>query len=845
MKVEDDLSKFLELYRRLGLNVIPLKPRSKEPLIQWGELQQRKATDDELKRWFSRGDVNVGIVCGSVSGNLAVLDFESLESFERFFGRKPEDLAGETIVVRTSRGYHAYFRSGKPIESFKVRELQLDVKGEGSYVAAPPSIHPSGSRYEFIGDPWSLDDVSSIDDLDLWILRRAGELGVFRYGSEDDPPCIRLLLNGVSEGMRNESAVRLASYWLHFRKLKQSEVWGRLSEWNTRNKPPLDDRELRSCLESVAKHGYEYGCTSMAELGLCSDDLKHLCNLKESFKVTRKRVKYAASVVLPDGRLAEEAYRNGRVFFIIYNPQDESIVEADEVEDEDTVYKPIMNRDVETGQVLLPSTVEEYGDEKTLFKEVIDFLDYWHEQPDRFERILDTLYVFMTWVYDALPKLPYRRALGRWGSGKSAWLETVGSICYRPISLAGCDSEASLRRTFDLWRGTALIDEADFNNSSLYASIVKILNIGFSRNTGWFRCCNDENPEIVDSFYIYGPKLLATREGFKDVALESRCLTFTASKGSGEAPLFRGERFKAEALKLRNKLLLWRFRNLGRIMKAMDMLESKGLFKNVFSSKVELRIAQIILPLYLLFEDEEIQGSIRKLIEKKSEEVKALDPDSWLEEEVPRIIEGLVTELQKLHLLQKGSGFVKLKLKDIVNRLVAGGDSDQESVRGIAVKLSRFLRKNYGFTVRKESGNLSYVYVPEDFLDRIEPSEPPKPPSVNGVTSVNSVTPLHSAAEPAGSKESSGAGEPLTSGRPAPSLEDIQALLQATKKYKDDYWLASDIQDDYVKAGGCYDFWRLIEMLSSGEWREKNPKIWLEEHPRILGMFRVGGRRLC
>jgi len=857
MKVKNELRVFIDLYKRLGFSIIPLKHKAKEPVIKWSEFESRKATEEELKQWFSKEDANVGIVCGSVSGNLAVLDFESREAFIQFFEKTPEEMADSTLVVKTARGYHLYLKTDKPISSFKIPELQLDVKAEGSYVVAPPSIHPSGSRYEFIGDPWKLEHILSVDDLEDWIWDRAAELGVFRYGSEEDPPCIRLLLNGVNEGMRNESAIRLASYWLQFRKLEPREVFNRLLEWNSRNSPPMNEKELKNCLESVRKHGYEYGCSSMVELGFCNENLKRLCNLKEGFQVRKKHIKYVPSAILSDGYLIEEAYRDGRTFFIVYNPVDGSISEPEEVEDGETIYRPVVNKDVETGQVLLPSRAEEYGDEKGLFQEVLNFLDFWHEQSNRWERTLDALYVFMSWVYDTLPKLPYRRALGRWGTGKSAWLETIGSICYRPMILAGCDSEASLRRTFDMWRGTALIDEADFNNSNFYASIVKILNIGFSRDTGWYRCCSEKDPKIIESFYVYGPKLLATRGEFKDVALESRCLTFIARKGSGEVPLFRVNRFKAEALSLRNKLLTWRFRNYKRIAETMRGLEGRGLFKSMFNSTAEPRIAQIILPLCLMFEDEEVKAGLKRLVEKKTEEVRALDPDAWLEDEIPRIIQQLgkeersktseesknpimaplekVTDLQILQNLLEGVGFIKLKLKDIVAELLAGEESedvDKKTARGMAVKVSKFLRKNYGFMVRKEAKNLSYVYVPTDFLDEKtaeQISEDNKtPPPKKDCKNCKSVT------QPVSKKDGGGNGFLLTE-------ENFHALFEAVKSYGQDYWTASQVVDEYSRLGGR-DFWRLIQALSSEEWLKTNPSFWLEHHPRLGGMFRLRRR---
>ena len=731
---KEELRKYVELYRRLGFSIIPLRYRSKEPMIQWLEFQKRRATDEEVERWLGSGRINLAVVCGSISENLVVIDFDDYQHFEDFFDF--EKIKNSTIIVKTARGVHVYFRTSKPVKSFKIPGLHLDVKSEGSYVVAPPSIHPAGVKYEFINNPWNLQSIPVVDDLESAIWARAAQLGVFKHGDSEDPPCIRRLMDGVEEGMRNEATIRLASYWLYFKSLPPNEVLNRLLEWNGRNRPPLDDREVKACLESLRKHGYEYGCTGMRELGVCNEAFQKLCKLSGKFEVRRKQVVYTPAGVLSDGKIFEEVFRNGKALFAVYDPGGEFINEVEEVQDGDVIYKPIMNKDVETGQVMLPSTAEEYESDEKLFNEVMNFLNKWHEQPDSFERILDAVYVFLTWIYDTLPQIPYRRAKGRWGSGKTAWLETVGSICYRPVILAGCDSEASIRRTFDLWRGTALIDEADFTDSSLYSAIIKILNIGFSKTQGWYRCCNENNARLVEAFYVFGPKLLCTRREFKDIALESRCISFISRKGSGRAPLYRGEQFKAEALRLRNKLLLWRFRNYRRIVEVSKQLEKEGLFSESFNGKVEPRIGQVILPLTLVFESPELKKSLLSLAEFKTEEVRSLDPDAWLEEEVPKAMREIAVENGGLKVLapsekvtqvtlvtqvseaqQKSKrDLIPIRIKDIAERL-KNGDMTEGEVKGLTRRISNYIRTSLGFVVKKGTGNYSYAYVPIDFLN--------------------------------------------------------------------------------------------------------------------------------
>ncbi|MGB9693642.1 MAG: hypothetical protein ACPLYF_02245, partial [Fervidobacterium sp.] len=272
-----------------------------------------------------------------------------------------------------------------------------------------------------------------------------------------------------------------------------------------------------------------------------------------------------------DGVLAEECYNSKNVFWLVYDSQKNEIKKVEgKLELGEKIIFPIFNKDVETHQVLLPSEALDYGDDSKLFDEIKAFLNKWHEEPNERDRIIDVLYIFMTWIYDVLPELPYLRALAPLGKGKSTKIQAVGSICYRPMFLAGVNSEADLKRTFDLYRGTAIIDEADFSKSDLFASIIKILNIGYSNTFGWYRCRDKEDPDKGESFRVFGPKLLATRERYKDTAIESRCITTKTEENRNPMPLYRAKKFLDEALELRNKLLAWRFKNYYRIKRFVE-----------------------------------------------------------------------------------------------------------------------------------------------------------------------------------------------------------------------------------------------------------------------------------
>ena len=117
----------------------------KRPWVSWTEYQKRLPTEDEVKNWFTvNPDANIGIVTGKIS-NLVVFDLDSAEA-EQY--AEEEGGFPETPKVKTGKGYHIYMK----YPSFDVnnnvnKNLAIDIRGDGGYVVAPPSVHGSGKSY--------------------------------------------------------------------------------------------------------------------------------------------------------------------------------------------------------------------------------------------------------------------------------------------------------------------------------------------------------------------------------------------------------------------------------------------------------------------------------------------------------------------------------------------------------------------------------------------------------------------------------------------------------------------------------------------------------------------------
>jgi len=135
-------------YLKQGFSVIPLEPHGKKPVIPWTPYQGRKATEEEILEWFENDKgYNIGIVTGAISG-ITVVDFDTAEAVqlakERNFPVTP--------LVKTGKGYHAYCRYREGTRNFQKRaDLPgIDLRSDGGYVVAPPSVHESGAVYQWV-----------------------------------------------------------------------------------------------------------------------------------------------------------------------------------------------------------------------------------------------------------------------------------------------------------------------------------------------------------------------------------------------------------------------------------------------------------------------------------------------------------------------------------------------------------------------------------------------------------------------------------------------------------------------------------------------------------------------
>lgn len=286
-----------------------------------------------------------------------------------------------------------------------------------------------------------------------------------------------------------------------------------------------------------------------------------------------------------------------------------------EVEINGRKFKPLPpnNMLVEKRVILFPSMPFPYDSEEKLLNEIQTFIHKYLDVTEAFEPIA-TYYVLFTWMYDKFNEVPYLRAIGDFGSGKSRLLQVIGSLCYKPIFTGGATTTSPIFRIVDEVKGTLVIDEADFKYSDMSSEMIKILNMGYQKGSNVLRSEGKGTFE-VKAYDVFCPKIVATRETFTDKALESRFLIEEMGSGNlrKDIPRTLNDEFYFEAETLRNKLLMWRLENYFEpVEKCEEVIDG-----------IHPRLNQIVIPLLSIIKDKKIREQLVTFIVKYNGELVA------------------------------------------------------------------------------------------------------------------------------------------------------------------------------------------------------------------------------
>jgi len=236
-------------YAKHGFHVFPVWPNRKKPIIKdW----PNRATTDEvtIRRWWSRDpDANIGIATGP-SGLIAIdVDVKNgaigMESWRDILQEHGQAL-GETLTTETpTGGLHMIYRSnGLPVRNSAGKLASgIDVRANGGYIIAPPSIHPNGGAYS-----WAMG--CAPDDIELLPFPAS----LVKLLTEPTPRRSQSVGDVIPQGQRNETLASIAGS-MRRRGMSEKAIYEGLLVVNREQcDPPLEDTEVAAIAHSYAQY---------------------------------------------------------------------------------------------------------------------------------------------------------------------------------------------------------------------------------------------------------------------------------------------------------------------------------------------------------------------------------------------------------------------------------------------------------------------------------------------------------------------------------------------------------------------------------------------------------------
>ena len=231
------------------LPVFPLN--GKKPLTEHG-FKDATTDPNQIRTWWERfPNANIGIATGEVividvdqDPDKGEYGMESLHDLERQLGQLPDTWQ----CLTGGGGLHIYFKCPDGVQirntASKLAD-DIDIRGAGGYIVAPPSIHPETHKpYEWELEPEETE-LATLPDTWLKAIQGTNRTGEDSKYTEPET---------VPEGQRNEQLFKYGAS-LRARNISAIKMYRQMQDFNDRKCiPPVDDKELDIIYDSVMRY---------------------------------------------------------------------------------------------------------------------------------------------------------------------------------------------------------------------------------------------------------------------------------------------------------------------------------------------------------------------------------------------------------------------------------------------------------------------------------------------------------------------------------------------------------------------------------------------------------------
>jgi hypothetical protein len=239
----EELIKQAVSYANRGWPVFPCD--KKIPLTANGFKDATKE-EAQIRVWWNKWPLaNIGIATGSGSG-LIVVDIDPRHGGDESFLELEKQCGGLPKTVESltgGGGRHLFFACSVPMKNKANILPGIDIRADGGYIIAPPSVHENGQSYE-----WELSHHP--DEIPFAPLPECLQSFLTKTVQEKPPHAEEK----ISEGSRNSYLTSLAGV-MRRRNASEEAIFQALRQENvSRCSPPLDESEVQKIASSISRY---------------------------------------------------------------------------------------------------------------------------------------------------------------------------------------------------------------------------------------------------------------------------------------------------------------------------------------------------------------------------------------------------------------------------------------------------------------------------------------------------------------------------------------------------------------------------------------------------------------
>lgn len=247
-------------YAQRGWAVFPCSPKAKTPATSNGF---KSATTDEerIKKWWSdHPNCNIAIATGHVSGGLLIIDvdvhdpnIDAIQNIRDWESQYGQPLPNTLMALTGSGGVHIFYHTDKEVKNSVNRDMGVDVRGDGGYIVAPPSIHPCGGEYKW-HTTLEVAEANETVFAFLNFLKGGKPIGSHTAPVVKAPEENFVLGSIINQGGRNDQLYKYVCS-MQAKGMGDVMMWNELVAVNeSRVKPPLSESELKKLYNSALRH---------------------------------------------------------------------------------------------------------------------------------------------------------------------------------------------------------------------------------------------------------------------------------------------------------------------------------------------------------------------------------------------------------------------------------------------------------------------------------------------------------------------------------------------------------------------------------------------------------------